>query len=522
MKVQTFIGGVAILFIAGVVAKILGAIFRIPLTWVLGAEGLGVYQLIYPVFALLIVLSSSGMPTAISKMVAERQQNGDSLNARKIFRVSLGVMSVVGLVFSALLVIFAGEIASLQGNSLGALGYIGIAPAVFFVSILSAFRGYFQGCSNMTPTALSQIIEQGAKLIFGLLFSYLLIDKGIEYGTFGALLGVTVSEILAVFILAIIYLKDKKKQDKTTLHSTLHSIKYSQILRDLIKTALPIVTASITLPLLVMIDSFMVVNLLLSAGFNELEATKMWGIDSGVVNSLINMPIALTLAVAISIVPSVANLKDKEKVRERLGQANFLVILFCLPIVVAFVTTPQNLMQFLYSESLGGQNYTNLASSLLICSSPIILLGALLQVQNSSLQGLGYGKITMLNMLLAGGLKIGLTFLLVTIPEINIFGCVISSLAFYGFAFLANQIFIRKKLGYRFSFKRALPSVLGSVGVGLTLLNFSLLNISIYIMLPLAYITAGIVYIFALWVFGVDFSEIKRFRLRRMKRVYTE
>lgn len=511
-------GGVAVLFVAGVLAKFLGAIFRIPLTWVLGAEGLGIYQLIYPVFALLIVLSSSGMPTAISKMVAVRQHKGDTVNAKKIFRISLYSMGVVGIIFGVGLTFFASTIASLQGNNLCAIGYVGIAPAVFFVSILSAFRGYFQGCSNMTPTALSQIIEQGAKLIFGLLFAYLLIDRGVEYGTLGALLGVTVSELMAVLVLSIIYLKDKNKQQ----NHPFSNITSGQILRELIKTALPIVVASITLPLLVMIDSFIVVNLLFSAGYNDLEATKLWGIDSGVVNSLVNMPIALTLAVAISMVPVVANLKDKEKLREKLGQANFLVILFCLPIMVVLVTMSYNLMDFLYSDSLGGQYYTRIASSLLICSSPIVLFGALLQVQNSSLQGLGYGKITMLNMLLSGAVKIGLTILLVTQPSINIFGCAISNLAFYIFAFIINQIFIRKKFSYRFQIKRTLPSVLGSVGVGLTLLNVNLINISIYILIPLALFSAVCVYIFALWAFGINFGKLKELKLKRKKSLYME
>lgn len=525
MKVQTFMGGVAVLFIGGVLAKVLGAIFRIPLTWILGAEGLGIYQLIYPVFALLIVLSSSGMPTAISKMTAKRMQNNDIIGAKSVLRVSLVTLGIIGLIFSILLISCASALANLQGNSLSMLGYIGIAPAVFFVSILSAYRGYFQGCSNMYPTAFSQIIEQGGKLIFGLLFSYLLIGYGVEYGTLGAILGVTLSEILSVIVLWLIYLKDNKKKynySQKYLHNTPKPESKKTIFIELIKTSLPIVLSSITLPLLVMLDSMLVVNLLLNAGFDNIEATKMWGIESGVVNSLINMPIVLSLAVAISIVPVVANLKKGEQANEKINQAIVLVVLFCLPIMTAFLIMPDILMQFLYSESLGGVNYTSLASSLLISSSPVILLGAILQVQNSSLQGLGYGKITMLNMFIAGIAKIILTICLVALPNINIFGCVISNLAFYLLAFSLNALFMRYKFGFRFNFKSIVPSIAGVLGVALVLLNFSLLKISIYIMLPLALVSAFLVYLFALWAFGTRFDQLTKYRLKRMKKFNIE
>ena len=212
MKQQTFLGGVAILFIGGAIAKILGAIYRIPLTWILGAEGLGLYQLIFPVFSLLIVLSSSGMPTSISKMTANRLSNGDYAGVRAVFKVSLITMVVVGLVASILIAGLSYTIALLQGNTGSTLGYLGIAPAVFFVCVLSVFRGYFQGHSNMIPTALSQIIEQGGKLVFGLLFAYLFLGYGIEWGAFGAILGVTISEILTVAVLCIFYLKTRKKE----------------------------------------------------------------------------------------------------------------------------------------------------------------------------------------------------------------------------------------------------------------------------------------------------------------------
>lgn len=522
MKVQSFMGGVAVLFIGGVLAKILGAIFRVPLTWVLGAEGLGIYQLIYPVFALIIVIASSGMPTAISKMTANRIHNGDEKGARQVLRVGLVFMGIVGFIFSVLLFCFSSFIANLQGNILATKGYFAIAPAIFFVSILSVFRGYFQGRSNMTPTAFSQIIEQAGKLVFGLVLAYFFIDYGIEYGAFGAILGVTISEIIAVAILAVIYLKDRKKATKIAQkqeNSTLHSTKNSKVLAELVRTSVPIVFASITLPLLVMVDSFLVVNLLGNSGIASPEATKLWGIESGVVTSLINMPIALCLAVAISIVPALASESDKQVSFSKINQAYDLVFLFCLPILIAFIILPEMLTSFLYSDSLGGAEYTALAGKMLAISSPILLFGSLLQVQNSSLQALGKGHITMINMLVAGVAKVLCTVFLVPIPSINIYGCVISSLAFYLLAVLLNQLYMRFKLGYKIRLKSILPSVAGGAMVALLFLNITLLNLSIYITLPLALIVGVVAYILTLWTFGVNFKEMFPFLKRKELKV---
>lgn len=520
MKVQTFMGGVAVLFIGGALAKLLGAIFRIPLTWVLGAEGLGLYQLIYPVFALLIVLASSGMPTAISKMTASRIKAGDNVGARQVLKVSLFFLGIVGIFFSALLLIFSNYIASLQGNNLAGLGYIAIAPAIFFVCILSAFRGYFQGHSNMLPTATSQIIEQAGKLIFGLLLAYVFIDFGIEYGTLGAILGVTISEIIAVVVLWIYYLKSRDKTKnyaQNSTNSTMHSTKNRQVLGELVRTSFPIVLASLTLPLLVMLDSFLVVNLLGNAGLDATQATSLWGINSGVVTSLVNMPIALCLAVAISIVPAVASENERGAVFEKINKALDLIVLFCVPFLLAFTILPNALISFLYSDSIG-ENLL-VSCDLLVLSSPILLLGSILQVQNSSLQALGKGGITMINMLIAGGIKIACTLLFVPNNLINIYGCAISNLAFYSLAVLLNWVYMRAKLGFKIRLKSLAPTLAGGGLVALVFLNISFLPLSVYILLPLALVLGAFVYLFSLWVFGVKFREMFPFLQRKSLKI---
>ena len=571
MKKQTFLGGVAILFLAGILAKFIGAIYRVPLTWILGAEGLGIYQLVFPIFSLLMVISSAGMPTAISKMVANALSKNDFYKARKILKVSVIYLSIIGLLFSIILIGLAQALAGVQGHSESVICYYAIAPAIFFVSILSAFRGYFQGYSNMIPTALSQIIEQVVKLVLGLILSYALVRFGIEYGALGAILGVTISEVVAVLVLGGIYLKDRKQKANSAqngLYSTMHStyeyvknailkqnkvnlvklpatevVKFREnhnfskihsfsliqnsvlqgskvdsreLAKELFKTSLPIILASITLPLLVFIESILVIRLLGNAGLDVAEATTLWGLSSGVVTSLTNMPIMLSLAVAISLVPAIAGATQKSVLAHKLNQSITLVLAFCLPLMLGIMILGEPIIELLYQDSLGGIEYSLLTRNLLICASITIPFGAVLQVQNSALQGAGYGKITMLNMLLSGVFKIAMFILLVQVPAINIWGSVISNIAFYILAFLFNYLFIRFKLKIKFSYKNLLPSLAGGVLMALFIGNLEMLlaNASIFIKLPIEILFGAILYMFGLYVFGAfkdfDLAKIKQ------------
>ncbi len=515
MKQQTFLGGVAILFIGGAIAKILGAIYRIPLTWVLGAEGLGLYQLIFPVFSLIIVLASSGMPTSISKMIANRLSNHDYAGVKTVFRVSIFTMAVVGLIASVLVAGLSQIIANLQGNGSSTLGYLGIAPAVFFVCILSVFRGYFQGHSNMIPTALSQIIEQGGKLVFGLACAYLFLGYGLEFGAFGAIIGVTISEVLTVAVLCIIYLKTRKAAPNYS-QNVVHSTRKAVFL-ELIRTSTPIVMAQIVLPVLIMLDSFLIVNLLGKAGIGSSTATILWGIDSGVVNSLVNMPIALCLAVAISIVPAVASLKDKAAISRKLNTAYTITFAFCLPVIVVFCVLPSALLDVLY-HGMGGAEFLDVATNLLILGSPIILFGSVLQVQNSTLQALGKGKVTMLNMIVAGVVKIVFTVLLVPIASINIYGLALSTASFYILSCLLNAMYLHR-FRIRYNFKLILPCVAGAGMLAIYLLNIMLLPILNLWALAAGVLGGVVLYIFSLWVFGFDFNGFLAIFRKRMTKL---
>ena len=163
-KQRGFVGGVAILGIMGILSKVIGLVFRIPLTNSLGTEWLGLYMLVYPTYTMLLSISTAGIPVAISRLVSENVTLGNHRTAKKILRTALPMLAVAGAILMALMIAFSGSLARQRNTPEIYIGFIALAPSILIVSIMSAFRGYLQGHRNMTPTAISQIIEQAGKL----------------------------------------------------------------------------------------------------------------------------------------------------------------------------------------------------------------------------------------------------------------------------------------------------------------------------------------------------------------------
>ena len=159
-KQKTLIGGVSILGVAGIICKVVGVLYRIPLAHLIGPEGMGVYHKVFPAYNLLLTISSAGLPVAISRMVAHYVPREDPLSARRIFRMAMRMLFILGAVTTALMLLFSGTLASWQGTEETRLGYMAIGPSLFFVCVMSAYRGFLQGQRNMVPTAVSQLIEQ--------------------------------------------------------------------------------------------------------------------------------------------------------------------------------------------------------------------------------------------------------------------------------------------------------------------------------------------------------------------------
>ena len=520
MSEKVLLKGVAILFVAAIVAKIIGAVYRIPLTWVLGAQGIGIYQLVFPVFSLLLVLSSTGAPTAISLMVAQRLKAGEVLNAKRVFSVSAKTLFVFGVIAGCVLLVFSGMLSTIQGQKDAQVCYMIISLALPLVAILSANRGFFQGTMNMLPTALSQIVEQTFKLIFGLLFAYLFVKNGAVWGAFGAILGVVISELVAV-LFVFLYSKIKSKNlfncKNCSQNYKIESSKH--ILSQFIKAFLPIVGCSFVLPVLQVADSVLIIPTLKIAGFDVQNATSMWGISSGIVNSLVNLPVVLTTSVAISIAPALRMISNNPlQVCDKINYANKLTFNIAFPFCVVFLCLSYYILNFLYGNGGLTFNQLNLANRLLILNSCFILPMCFVQVSNSVLQGLNCLKVPLINMLVAAVVKIFLMWLC-AFGSINIFGLSISNIVFYLLVLVLNFIYLSKKFGFKPNlkpFKNVFVSTC-VMAVFLVLAAFALKPLSIYLALPIIVFVGACVY-FSTYLVLAGTKEVQ-FILQKLKNV---
>ena len=317
-------------------AKLLGAFFRIPLTNIIGAEGIGLYQMVFPLYTVLLTISSGGISTAVSKAVASARARGETTNTLRILKITSLSILLFAAACTLPLIFFNRRIASVQGNSLASLAYMGIAPSIIFVAVVASLRGYFQGNGNMLPSGVSQIIEQAIKLAAGLSMAAIFMRRGLEWAVFGAVLGVTISELAAMLFLLFSFLLHNKKRKKRNMiyikdlsclesgsDECLKSLKIpnldyapkstSKVLKMIYAIAIPVTLGSLIMPLTQVIDSVMIINVLVTAGVARSEATALFGLLSGPIASLVNMPMAITLAISVALLPKIAAHFSKNK-----------------------------------------------------------------------------------------------------------------------------------------------------------------------------------------------------------------
>lgn len=448
MKDNNFIKGTLILIICNLIGKVLGAIYRIPLASIIGGEGMGQYQLIFPLYCLVLTISTSGIPVAISKIVSQFNANGEYQNSKKLLKISLFLLTGISIICAGLIVIFAKFIATLQGNFDIYFCYYAIAPAILFVGILSALRGYFQGNLKMHPTAISGLIEQVIKLIAGLFLAKRFIDLGTQYAVFGAILGISISEFVACLYLMISYFVFNKQNKQKTAGELL---KNRQLSKKLMDVAIPITFSGLIAPLTAMIDSFLVINLLIMIGFSNSEATVLLGLQSGIVEPLVNIPVVIAVSISTALLPtlSVANQKqDKSEVNSLIFRAFEISLSIAATCFVCFIIFGRQILTFLYGGSLTNAELL-VAVKLLFFGGINIIFLSLVQVSSGILQGLNHQKYPVFSLFIGCIIKIGLDVALIIVPQINIFGSVISAGACYAIVFLLNWRKVKQMSGVK-------------------------------------------------------------------------
>lgn len=432
-KRRQFFGGAIFLSLGAFIAKALGALYRIPLSNILGGKGLGLYQLVFPVYALLLDFSGAAVPSAISRIIAASNEEDKEQKAYNYLRSSLRLLLFFGLIGSLIMLCLSKPIATLQGEPNAYLSYICLSPAVLLVSIISCFRGYFQGLMNMLPTAISQVIEQVIKLALGLLFASLLIYNTSK-AVAGATLAVTFSELIALIFLIIVFAVRKKKNN---LDLTFNKSIFKQKAKKIIMTTLPITLIGIMLPFSQVIDSFLTVNIL--SGYRS-DATVLYGLLGGAVMTVINLPVSICYGVSAAAIPAISSSKSKEEEDKNSAKALLLTVILALPCVAACLFGGDFIINLLFRNL--PQSEKVIAIKLLQLASPSILLLSFLQTGNAVLIGKGRLYTPIISLMVGVIVKTLLGIVLLKIPSLNIYGSVIALNACYFTVCLINLILI--------------------------------------------------------------------------------
>ena len=301
MGKDKFLKGALILTVAGLLVKVIGSVNRILLSRLLGGEGIGLYQMAYPFYLLMLSICSAGVPVAVSIIVAEKVAKNDYAQAHRIFKVTLGLMAVFGLLFALILYGFAGYLVNSGWirDSRAYYALVVLTPAVFFSSILASFRGYFQGYQMMTPPAVSQILEQLVRVLVMIGLAWFLLPRGLEYAAAGAAFGAVPGGLTGLAVLTWFYRKARKEW-KQKIAGQIATVEESVgfIAWRLVRLAVPVSCANLLIPVTSSIDMLLVPNGLGRAGFGVEAATTLFGYLTGMAQPLLMMATIPTMSLA--------------------------------------------------------------------------------------------------------------------------------------------------------------------------------------------------------------------------------
>lgn len=417
------------------IVKVIGAVYKIPIVGMLGDRGYASFDDAYQIYGILLTISTAGLPAAVSKMVAANHALGRDRQVQKIFRTSLALFFALGMAGCLFMLVGADWFsASVQRNPYAAPGIRALAPAVVCVCCMGALRGYFQGRSNMGPSAASQVIEAGGKLVV-LVVAFLFMG-GTCSAEF-ALFGVTLGSALAVGYMAFKYrrfrpgVRERQPTDTT-----------KDILKDLLKIAIPITLTSSAVAIINFIDPIVVKGQLQDAlGYTVDDSLSLYGTYAAVKN-IYNLPASLIMAVTVSVIPAVsaAMAVDRRRQAARLVKASYhITALLVFPMGAGIAVLAEPIVRMLFPRLDPA-----LAGTLLSILGLAAIFVCLVSVSNSVMQSYGHQNLPVLVMVGAGTMMLVIDYILVGMDTVNIFGSPIGTLSCYAAATVADFVIIRR------------------------------------------------------------------------------
>ncbi len=515
-----FAHGAAKLGSAGLLCSAIGSLFRIALAGCIGTMGIAYYQLAYPIYVLLTVVATSGIPAAISKRVSEFTALGDYRTAHYFFVTCFRVLLLAGLGGSVLLAAGSFWIVRMQGVPEAWMTILSLSPAVFFMSGIAAYRGYFQGLQEMAPTAASQVVEEVVKTVLGLGLSYWLMHSSALMASVGALAAIPAAELCSLAYLMMRYGRGKRAlmhEIRTSPHVKGYPEK-KRIRKDLLHLALPITLAAAAMSLVSLADNFMVINLLKSSGFSQAMAESRFGLMTGYVSPIVYVPVCISTALQVSLVPSISASLKLRRFKEctiNTGIGLKLTMLFGLPCMAGLMLLGPLLLQLIFPGTLAEGDHAAVSAMLMrvMAVGLFCLMG--MQTCTGILQGLGLQTIPVRN--LGAGLlvKVAVSMVLLKIPSLNVVGAAIGTAACFAVCALMNLWRILHELRVQFSMMEILIKPLlatGGMSAAIGLVWLALHSVNGWIL----FLCAAVIGVFVYFALVIGFHIITTEDLRML------
>ena len=436
----SFFGGVLILGFGNLLVKLIGLVFKIPLSRLLGDEGMGYFNTGYTVYSWLFLIGCTGFPVAVSMLVSEATERDgeETAGARRVLSVSLAFLFALGLIGCFILSFFSSAIALRIGNPGSAGAISSIAPAVLFCSLSGGIRGYFQGKKRMGPTAVSQLIEAALKLVLGIAFARRALSSGYDLPTVAAsaIRGVTVGTVASAVFLLLELLWEPK--DALNKYKGKKRGDFRPVSRRLLSIAFPITFSATVMSVTGLIDLVLVMQRLVHGGMDLSSATALFGNYTTLSVPFFNLPGILIAPIATGIVPflssDLAAGDDATANTRSLSAIRFAVVL-SVPAALGLGLFGGRILSLFFVRSSAA-----LAATTLALLSPGIVFLSLVTVSAAILQARGKPGITVLSMLLGATVKTAAGFYLIGLPSVGIYGAAIGTVLCYAVAATVNLV----------------------------------------------------------------------------------
>ncbi len=447
-KKKNFMTGALVLMVGGIIVKLIGALYKVPLANLVSGEAMAYYSNAYDIYTFMYIIATAALPVVISRMVSEDVALGKYKQAKKTVRVAFLMFALLGFAGMAFMLVFAKGLAGAMSSPESYCAILAIAPAIFFEALMSLYRGYFQGHQDMVPTAISQIIVAIIKAVFGYSLALWLTNKGYSMAIVaaGAIFGVTLGTVVGAVFLAIRRMFFKPEYNTAIEDNTCRGS--ASLAKKILWIMIPITISSSVLSVTNLLDAAVVQNRLDTIASTLSHSVDMiYGSYSGYARVLFSLPTALIIPMGTGIIPSISAAFASKKIDEtkNMISSTFRISVFlALPCGIGLSVMANPILSLLYPSK---PVEVSIAAPLLRLLGPAVVFVCLVSITNVMLQAIGKEWMPVFTMFVGGGIKLAMNYIMVGTPSININGAPISTNVCYAVITILNLIVISKVLG---------------------------------------------------------------------------